>query len=299
MRCARKSAGGSIARFSRAYMHRLGKKCVIKVLKPVKKKKIKREIKILQNVSKGPNIVSLLDVVRDPLTKTPCLVFEHVDNIDWKTLYPTFNNGDIAFYMYEVLRALDFSHSQGLMHRDVKPHNIMIDHAKKELRVIDWGLAEFYHPLQEYNVRVASRHYKGPELLVDDMLYDYSLDMWSLGCMIAGLVFKKEPFFCGADNVDQLVKIAKVLGTDMLTDYLDSYDLEMDYESQQKVGKHARMEWMSFVTPENKDRVEPKVVDLIDKLLRYDPASRILPKEAMEHPFFAEVHKKATDAKKA
>lgn len=64
----------------------------------------------------------------------------------------------------------------------------MIDHERKILRLIDWGLAEFYHPGQEYNVRVASRYFKGPELLVDNQLYDYSLDMWSLGCMFAGMV---------------------------------------------------------------------------------------------------------------
>ena len=57
-----------------------------------------------------------------------------------------------------------------------------------QLRLIDWGLAEFYHPKMEYNVRVASRPFKGPELLVDFMEYDYSLDMWSLGCMFAGMV---------------------------------------------------------------------------------------------------------------
>ena len=65
----------------------------------------------------------------------------------------------------------------------VKPHNVMIDHEKRELRLIDWGLAEFYHADQDYNVRVASRYFKGPELLVDMQDYDYSLDMWSLGCM--------------------------------------------------------------------------------------------------------------------
>ncbi len=65
----------------------------------------------------------------------------------------------------------------------------------------------------EYNVRVASRHYKGPELLVGYQMYDYSLDMWSLGCMFAGIIFNKQPFFCGSDNQNQLVKIAKVLGT--------------------------------------------------------------------------------------
>jgi serine/threonine protein kinase len=96
------------------------------------------------------------------------------------------------------------------MHRDVKPHNVMIDPVKRQLRLIDWGLAEFYHPGQEYNVRVASRYFKGPELLVDFQEYDYSLDMWSLGCMFAGIIFKKEPFFHGHDNYDQLVKIAKV-----------------------------------------------------------------------------------------
>jgi casein kinase II subunit alpha len=93
------------------------------------------------------------------------------------------------------------------MHRDVKPHNVMIDHEKKQvpvqagdngrtlwrstnfqLRLIDWGLAEFYHPGTEYNVRVASRYFKGPELLVDFQEYDYSLDMWSLGCMFASMV---------------------------------------------------------------------------------------------------------------
>ena len=78
------------------------------------------------------------------------------------------------------------------MHRDVKPHNVMIDHKKRKLRLIDWGLAEFYHQEQEYNVRVASRYFKGPELLVDMQDYDYSLDLWSLGCMFAGMVV----FFC-------------------------------------------------------------------------------------------------------
>ena len=108
-------------------------KCVIKVLKPVKKKKIKREIKILQNLAGGPNVVALLDVVRDSQSKTPSLIFENVNNTDFRTLYPRFVDYDVRFYIFELLKALDFCHSKGIMHRDVKPHNVMIDHEKRKV----------------------------------------------------------------------------------------------------------------------------------------------------------------------
>ena len=72
-----------------------GEKCIVKVLKPVKKKKIKREIKILQNLYGGPNIIKLLDIVRDPHSKTPSLVFEHVDNLDFHVLYPTLQDKEV------------------------------------------------------------------------------------------------------------------------------------------------------------------------------------------------------------
>ena len=162
------------------------KKCVIKILKPVKKKKIKREIKILQNLTGGPNIIKLLDIVREPQSKTPSLIFEYVNNTDFKVLYPVLTDYDVRYYILELLKALDFCHSQGIMHRDVKPHNVMIDHEKRQLRLIDWGLAEFYHPAKEYNVRVASRYFKGPELLVDLQDYDYALDMGAWGACSRG-----------------------------------------------------------------------------------------------------------------
>ena len=269
------------------------RKCVIKILKPVKKKKIKREIKILQNLTGGPNIIKLLDIVREPQSKTPSLIFEYVNNTDFKVLYPVLTDYDVRYYILELLKALDFCHSQGIMHRDVKPHNVMIDHEKRQLRLIDWGLAEFYHPAKEYNVRVASRYFKGPELLVDLQDYDYALDMWSLGCMFAGMIFRKEPFFNGHDNYDQLVRIAKVLGTDELYAYLSKYRIELDPHLESLIGRHSRKPWSKFVNADNQHLVSSEAIDFLDKLLRYDHQERLTSKEAQDEPYFAPVKQAA------
>ncbi|KNC98374.1 CMGC/CK2 protein kinase [Spizellomyces punctatus DAOM BR117] len=267
-------------------------KCCIKVLKPVKKRKIKREIKILQNLAGGPNVIRLLDVVREPQSKTPALIFENINNVEFKVLYPKLSDYEVRYYIFELLKALEFCHSRGIMHRDVKPHNVMIDHEKKTLRLIDWGLAEFYHPGTEYNVRVASRYFKGPELLVDFQEYDYSLDMWSLGCMFASMIFRKEPFFHGHDNYDQLVKIAKVLGTDELFAYLEKYRIELDQRFDEILGRYPRKPWRKFVNTDNERYISDEAIDFLDKLLRYDHQERLTPQEAMAHPYFDPVRPK-------
>ncbi|XP_016147721.1 casein kinase II subunit alpha'-like [Sinocyclocheilus grahami] len=159
---------------------------VVKILKPVKKKKIKREIKILENLRGGTNIIRLVDTVKDPV------------------------------------------------------------------------------------------------------MYDYSLDMWSLGCMLASMIFQKEPFFHGQDNYDQLVRIAKVLGTEELFSYLNKYHIELDTRFKDLLGQQTRKRWENFVQPENQHLVSPEALDLLDKLLRYDHQQRLTAQEAMEHPYFCE-----------
>lgn len=174
------------------------------------------------------------------------------------------------------------------MHRDVKPLNIVINNDKKELRLIDWGLADYYFPNKEYNVRVASRYYKGPELLVDDKLYHYSLDIWSLGCTMAGMLFKIDTFFKGSDNFDQLIKIMRVLGEDDLHDYVHRYNLKIPKEVKKlmKGAEFEKQEWTSFVNQNNSYMCTPDALDLLDKMLVYDKNKRIKCKEAMAHNYF-------------
>jgi casein kinase II subunit alpha len=94
--------------------------------------------------------------------------------------------------------------------------------------------------------------------------------MWSLGAMFASMIFRKEPFFHGNSNSDQLVKIAKVLGTEDLFDYLDKYEIELDAQYDDILGRFPKKNWHSFVTSENQRFVSNDAIDFLDKLLRYD-----------------------------
>ena len=162
-------------------------------------------------------------------------------------MYPKLTEFDLRLYIFEILRGLDYSHSMGIMHRDIKPHNIMIDQNTKEVRIIDWGLAEYYIPEKPYNVRVASRYYKGPELLVEDFYYNYSLDIWSLGCTFANMMFQKDPMFKGSDNDDQLIKIAQFMGTDDLMEYVKQYKLNIKSFVAKRLKNWERQSWDTLI----------------------------------------------------
>jgi len=112
-----------------------------------------------------------------------------------------------------------------------------------------------------------------------------------LGCMFTGMIFRKEPFFHGCNNYDQLVKIAKVLGTDALYSYLEKYELELDPQFDNMLGKHSRKPWTRFITSENRHLVSEEAIDFLDRLLRYDHQERLTAKEAMEHPYFEPIRK--------
>lgn len=253
---------------------------------------------------------------------------------------------EIKYYLCHLLVALDALHSRGIMHRDIKPRNVLINRcwpppsstlslsdsdvpgaskfssgsikgrkidvmAQPPLMLIDLGLADFYLPNQSYNVRVASRHYKSPELLLGYEYYDYGLDMWGVGCILGGLLLRREPFFRGKDNTDQLGKIVAVLGCQDLLEYCDKNAIQLSSDLEDVVHKYTmksnfsgkRKSWLTlmgisksssldksnasmmhnFAIPSNEG------IDLLDNLLVYDHEKRLTAREAMAHPFFDEI----------
>lgn len=172
------------------------------------------------------------------------------------------------------------------------------------LMLIDLGLADFYLPHERYNVRVASRHYKAPELLVGYGFYDYGVDIWGVGCILAGLLLRVEPLFKGKDNVDQLGKIVSILGSRDLIIYCEKYGINLSIELKKVIRKYTiknnptgrRKPWLSMLAKSTEVKGGGPVplpsqesINLLDQLLVYDHELRLTAREAMMHPFFDEV----------
>lgn len=249
----------------------------IKILKPVRQKKINREILVLKHLLNHPNVVKMIDVVKDGDSQSHSIIFEYIEHRETRLLFSELSKKEFVFYARQVLLGLEFAHSKGIIHRDIKPHNIIINKEKKTLKLIDWGLAEFYLPETAYNVKVASRFYKGPELLVNYIYYDYSLDMWSFGCILAEYFTKKSPFFFGKDNFDQLFVITDILGKDDFNAYTKKYQISLCKETI--ITKNSKRKKFS-------NELDESLVDLLNNLLVYDHTERLTARECLEHSFF-------------
>ena len=266
-------------------------KVALKVMKPVRAQKYNREAKVLLNLKGGTNICTLKEIIQtvghNQDAKRYIFVFEFVEAVEWNVLYPNFSDIDARIYLFQLLRALQFAHSRGIMHRDVKPQNIMYDPSTKKLRLIDWGLAEFYQPKSHYNIHVASKHFKPIELLVDYQCYDYSLDIWGFGVTMCGIIFGKTPFFRGSDDFDMAAKIVGLLGRTDFDAYIKKYGIQLPDPLVRALPKTPqRKDLHTLVSRSAKSLANDDAIDLIDKCLRYDHMERITAEEALAHPYF-------------
>lgn len=274
-------------------------KVVIKILKPINKNKIKREAVILQYLNKCPNSVHLLDITKGESIDIYCLIYNNISGHDLKLVYKNITPEDMKLYIYKILQCLSFCHSKKIMHRDIKSGNIVVNTITKELNVIDWGLSEYYISNYKYNTRVGTRFYKAPELLLDYKKYDYAIDVWSAGCVLASLLFQKDFFFKGSDLNNQIIKIAEVFGYKEFEKFYNKYqnDIRINKKVMEQIKNFEKKEWKSFVNENNKYLVNDDVIDLLDKMLKFDPMERIKAKDAINHPYFKEFFSDDEDKK--
>jgi cyclin-dependent kinase-like len=182
-------------------------------------------------------------------------------------------------YIYQLCKAIDLCHSQEIIHRDIKPENLLIsnDHL---LKLCDFGFARPYNPAAVLTDYVATRWYRSPELLIDNVGYGKAVDIWAIGC-IMGEIIDGQPLFPGESEIDQLFCIQRVLGP------LVPAHKEAFLKNQRFVG----LKFPEISKPETLEKryfgkIDKLGLNLMQRFLAMDPSQRITAAEALLHPFF-------------
>ncbi|KAK8705786.1 hypothetical protein V6N13_049378 [Hibiscus sabdariffa] len=250
-----------------------------------------REVSILRMLSRDPHIVRLMDVKQgqNKEGKTVLyLVFEYMDT-DLKKYIRSFRQtGEnvpvniVKSLMYQLCKGVAFCHGHGVLHRDLKPHNLLMDRKTMTLKIADLGLARaFTVPIKKYTHEILTLWYRAPEVLLGATHYSTAVDMWSVACIFAELV-TKTALFPGDSELQQLLHIFRLLGTPNEQVWPGLSSLPNWHEYPQWSSQS-----LSSVVP----NLDSDGLDLLSKMLRYDPSERISAKKAMEHPYFADLNK--------
>ena len=183
-----------------------------------------------------------------------------------------------------MFRALEYIHSLGICHRDIKPQNILVNSSSHVLKLCDFGSAKKLVKGEPNVAYICSRYYRAPELIFGATEYDNQIDVWSIGCVIVEMLLG-QPLFPGESAIDQLVEIIKILGTPTKQQVLI---MNPDY-NEIKFPTIKQYPWAKFF--KNKI-VEDDFVDFISKILVYEPNVRLNPTTALSHPYFDELKQK-------
>nr|AAD00773.1 CDC2PTB [Paramecium tetraurelia] len=253
-----------------------------------------REISLLKEVQ-HPNIVPLKDVVYDE--SRLYLIFDFVD-LDLKKYMesvpkymesvPQLDRMQVKKFINQMIQALNYCHQNRVIHRDLKPQNILVDIKQQNTQIADFGLARaFGLPLKTYTHEVITLWYRAPEILLGQRQYSTPVDIWSLGCIFAEMA-QKRPLFCGDSEIDQLFKIFKIMGTpkestwpgvSTLPDFKSSFPRWPNpYQSSCNVQEKILLIYV------HQDQIS------LSKMITYDPLARIPAEEALKHAYFDELN---------
>ncbi|KAJ6227215.1 glycogen synthase kinase-3 alpha [Anaeramoeba flamelloides] len=179
-----------------------------------------------------------------------------------------------------MLRAIATIHRLGICHRDIKPQNLLINPTTFELRVCDFGSAKRLVIGTVNNSYICSRYYRAPELLFGSNNYTNNIDVWSIGCVFAEMLILR-PLFPGQSGVKQLVQIIRLMGTPTREEIIAMNPNYSDF----KLPQIEKKPWNQIL----RNDLDHITIDLLSRLLQYNPDSRIDPLEACAHPFFDEL----------
>uniref|UniRef100_A0A7S1JGJ2 Protein kinase domain-containing protein n=1 Tax=Eutreptiella gymnastica TaxID=73025 RepID=A0A7S1JGJ2_9EUGL len=281
-----KKGEGTFSEVLKAQCTKNGKYVAIKCMKnhfdSVEQVNRLREIQALRRLSPHPNIIKLYEILYDRSTGRLALVFELMDMniyelIRGRRQYVA--EDKILHFMYQLVKAMDHMHRNGIFHRDIKPENILI--CGDTLKLADFGSCRGIYSKQPFTEYISTRWYRAPECLLTDGYYNYKMDMWGVGCVFFEIV-SLYPLFPGTNELDQIHKIHNILGTPSpdLLNKMKKHSSHIEFEFPQKQGTGL----VKLIPHASQD-----ALDLMQKLLAYNPEDRISAKQALRHAYFKEI----------
>ncbi|KAH7513884.1 mitogen-activated protein kinase homolog MMK2 [Ziziphus jujuba] len=249
-------------------------------------KRTLREIKLLRHMN-HENVIAIKDIIRPPKKETfndVYIVYELMDTDLHQIIRSDqqLTDDHCQYFLYQLLRGLKYVHSANVLHRDLKPSNLLLN-SNCDLKIGDFGLARTTSETDFMTEYVVTRWYRAPELLLNCSEYTAAIDVWSVGCIL-GEIMTREPLFPGKDYVHQLRLITELIGSpdDASLGFLRS-DNARRYVKQLP---QCRKQQFAARFP----NISSGAVDLLEKMLVFDPNKRITVDEALCHPYLSSLH---------